>query len=70
MRLQVLGSGDAFGSGGWFHTCFEAKKVVLTHMSPNMLSRDRASLAGCDPAEDGMVIEIPKPRALVAGRKS
>jgi len=24
-----------------------------------MLSRDRASLAGCEPAEDGMVIEIP-----------
>lgn len=37
----------------------EARKVVLTHMSPDMLSRDRASLAGCEPAEDGMVIEIP-----------
>lgn len=22
MRLQVLGCGDAFGSGGRFHTCF------------------------------------------------
>jgi ribonuclease BN (tRNA processing enzyme) len=36
-----------------------AKKVVLTHMSPDMLSRDRALLAGCEPAADGMVIEIP-----------
>jgi ribonuclease BN (tRNA processing enzyme) len=37
----------------------QAKRVVLTHMSPEMLSRDRASLAGCEPAGDGMVIEIP-----------
>jgi hypothetical protein len=22
MRLQILGCGDAFGSGGRFHTCF------------------------------------------------
>jgi ribonuclease BN (tRNA processing enzyme) len=22
MELRFLGSGDAFGSGGWFHTCF------------------------------------------------
>lgn len=37
----------------------EAKRVMLTHMSPDMLSRDRALLAGCEPAEDGIVIEIP-----------
>jgi ribonuclease BN (tRNA processing enzyme) len=36
-----------------------AKKVILTHMSPDMLSRDRKALAGCQPAEDGLTIDIP-----------
>ena len=37
----------------------EARKVLLTHMSPDMLSRDRADFAGCEPVHDGMVLEIP-----------
>jgi ribonuclease BN (tRNA processing enzyme) len=36
-----------------------AKRVILTHMSADMLSRDQAALAGCQPAEDGMVIDLP-----------
>ena len=36
-----------------------AKKVILTHMSLDMLSRDQAALAGCQPAQDGMVIDLP-----------
>jgi ribonuclease BN (tRNA processing enzyme) len=36
-----------------------AKRVILTHMSPDMLSRDQAALAGCQPAQDGMVIDLP-----------
>jgi ribonuclease BN (tRNA processing enzyme) len=35
-----------------------AKRTVLTHMSPDMLARDAASLAGCMRAEDGMAIEF------------
>ena len=35
-----------------------AKRVILTHMSPDMLSRDQAALAGCPPAQDGMVIDF------------
>jgi ribonuclease BN (tRNA processing enzyme) len=29
MRLRVLGCGDAFGSGGRFHTCFHVSASVL-----------------------------------------
>src|SRR5262245_9907716 len=29
MRLQFLGSGDAFGSGGRFNTCFHLERAVL-----------------------------------------
>jgi len=36
----------------------EAKRVILTHMSPDMLSRDHNDLAGCQPAEDGLIIDI------------
>jgi ribonuclease BN (tRNA processing enzyme) len=35
-----------------------AKKVILTHMSPDMLSRDSEALAGCQPADDGLIIDI------------
>lgn len=35
-----------------------AKRVILTHMSPDMLSRDQAALAGCQLAQDGMVIDF------------
>jgi ribonuclease BN (tRNA processing enzyme) len=30
MRLQVLGCGDAFGSGGRFHTCFHVSAGVVS----------------------------------------
>ena len=36
-----------------------AKKVVLTHMSPDMLERKPDELGGCVRAHDGMMIEIP-----------
>ncbi|HZZ60565.1 MAG TPA: MBL fold metallo-hydrolase [Roseiarcus sp.] len=35
-----------------------AKRVVLTHMSADMLSRDPETFAGCEPAHDGLVIDI------------
>ena len=33
-----------------------AKRVVLTHMSPDMLAR--AARSGCEVAEDGMVLTV------------
>jgi ribonuclease BN (tRNA processing enzyme) len=35
-----------------------AKRTVLTHMSPDMLSRSPAAFGGCFLAEDGMAIEL------------
>ena len=35
-----------------------AKRVVLTHMSPDMLSRDDRTLAGCERAFDGMLLDL------------
>jgi ribonuclease BN (tRNA processing enzyme) len=35
-----------------------ARKVILTHMSPDMLLRDPAALTGCQQARDGMVFDL------------
>ena len=32
MRLQVLGCGDAFGSGGRFHTCFHVSAESVSFL--------------------------------------
>lgn len=36
----------------------DAKQIVLTHMSPDMLDRDPTSFAGCKTAFDGMKLQI------------
>jgi ribonuclease BN (tRNA processing enzyme) len=35
-----------------------AKRVVLTHMSADMLSRDPETFAECEPAHDGLTIDL------------
>jgi ribonuclease BN (tRNA processing enzyme) len=35
-----------------------AKRVVLTHMSADMLSRDPETFAGCEPAHDGLTVDL------------
>jgi len=57
VRLQFLGSGDAFGSGGRFNTCFHlTKRTIVTHMSPELLGR-RCEIA-LEAAHDGLVVEF------------
>ena len=58
MRLTVIGSGDAFGSGGRFNTCFmleTAKGVLLVDFGASSLVAFKAR--GIDPLLiDGIVI--------------
>lgn len=58
MRLRVIGSGDAFGSGGRFNTCFmleTAKGVLLVDFGASSLVALKA--CGIDPLLiDGIVI--------------
>ena len=58
MRLRVIGSGDAFGSGGRFNTCFmleTAKGVLLVDFGASSLVALKAH--GIDPLLiDGIVI--------------
>jgi ribonuclease BN (tRNA processing enzyme) len=58
MRLTVVGSGDAFGSGGRFNTCFQvetAKATVLIDCGASSLVALRAR--GLDPERlDGVVL--------------
>ena len=44
MELQFLGSGDAFGSGGRFNTCFHVRDkrgafLIASHPAPNAAAR-------------------------------
>jgi ribonuclease BN (tRNA processing enzyme) len=58
MRLTVVGSGDAFGSGGRFHTCFfleTAKGTLLVDFGASALIALKAR--GLDPNRiDGIVL--------------
>ncbi len=58
MRLTIVGSGDAFGSGGRFNTCFlleTAKGVLLVDFGASSLIALRAH--GIDPGRiDGIVL--------------
>jgi ribonuclease BN (tRNA processing enzyme) len=57
MRLTVIGSGDAFGSGGRFNTCFHvaAASTVLIDCGASSMVALRA--AGVDPnAIDGIIL--------------
>ena len=58
MRLTVIGSGDAFGSGGRFNTCFHvatAERKILIDCGASSLVALRAH--GVDPnAVDGIVL--------------
>jgi ribonuclease BN (tRNA processing enzyme) len=57
MRLTVIGSGDAFGSGGRFNTCFlvEGKSTVLLDCGASSLVALRAR--GIDPNRiDGVIL--------------
>jgi ribonuclease BN (tRNA processing enzyme) len=58
MRLTIVGSGDAFGSGGRFNTCFQvetAKAKVLIDCGASSLVALRAR--GLDPNQlDGIVL--------------
>jgi phosphoribosyl 1,2-cyclic phosphodiesterase len=72
MRLQFVGCGDAFGSGGRFNTVVKnhlslttleahlsetnPKRLILTHMSHDMLAR-LPTLAHAT-AHDGMIVEF------------
>src|SRR5476649_1491076 len=58
MRLTVIGSGDAFGSGGRFNTCFQLATTgptVLVDCGASSLVAMRAH--GVDPAKvDGIIL--------------
>jgi ribonuclease BN (tRNA processing enzyme) len=58
MRVTIIGSGDAFGSGGRFHTCFQlasAQRTVLIDCGASTSVALRAQ--GIDPATiDGIVL--------------
>jgi ribonuclease BN (tRNA processing enzyme) len=58
MRLTIIGSGDAFGSGGRFNTCFfleTAKGKLLVDCGASSLVALKAQ--GLDPNEvDGIVL--------------
>ena len=58
MRLTVIGSGDAFGSGGRFHTCFlleTAKGTLLLDCGASALSALKVHNLGLDRV-DGIVL--------------
>ena len=67
VRLTFLGSGHAFASGGRFQACLhlgggdeplliDCARIVLTHMSEQML--DRAADVDLEMAADGAVISL------------
>jgi ribonuclease BN (tRNA processing enzyme) len=45
-----------------------AKRVVLTHMSPDMLARPAEELFGCKPAYDGLILDLDQKRELEGGQ--
>jgi hypothetical protein len=58
MQLRFVGCGDALGSDGRSNTSFHvnAKRLVPTHMSDDMLAR--LGELPHTAADDGMVVEL------------
>ena len=57
VRIQFLGSGDAFGSGGRFQTCFHlsgpSEPILIDCGASSLIALKRA---GLDPSEIGCVL--------------